>query len=73
MPEPRGEGIKVKVVSSSICGSDIHMLALDAFGDHGIGHEFAGVTPDGRAVAISAVFAIRGTWCIVRRVFHSWA
>ena len=52
VPEPRGEGIKVKVVSSSICGSDIHMLALDAFGDHIIGHEFAGVTPDGRAVAI---------------------
>jgi threonine dehydrogenase-like Zn-dependent dehydrogenase len=52
VPEPKGEGVKVKVVSSSICGSDIHMMALDAFGDHIIGHEFAGVTADGRAVAI---------------------
>ena len=36
--EPKDEGVKVKVVSSSICGSDIHMMALDAFGDHIIGH-----------------------------------
>jgi threonine dehydrogenase-like Zn-dependent dehydrogenase len=55
VPEPRGEGVKVKVVSSSICGSDIHMMALDAFGDHIIGHEFAGVTEDGRAVAIEPI------------------
>ena len=51
-PKPESEGVKVKVVSSSICGSDIHMIALDAFGDHIIGHEFAGLTADGRAVAI---------------------
>jgi threonine dehydrogenase-like Zn-dependent dehydrogenase len=55
VPEPKGEGVKVKVVSSSICGSDIHMMALDAFGDHIIGHEFAGVTEDGRAVAIEPI------------------
>lgn len=55
VPEPRGEGVKVKVVSSSICGSDIHMMASDAFGDHIIGHEFAGVTEDGRAVAIEPI------------------
>ena len=52
VPEPKGEGVKVKVVSSSICGSDIHMMAMDVFGDHIIGHEFAGLTSDGRAVAI---------------------
>jgi len=55
VPEPTGEGVKVKVVSSSICGSDIHMMALDAFGDHIIGHEFAGVTEDGRAVAVEPI------------------
>ena len=55
VPEPKGEGVKVKVVSSSICGSDIHMMAMDAFGDHIIGHEFAGVTEDGRAVAIEPI------------------
>ena len=55
VPEPKREGVRVKVVSSSICGSDIHMMALDAFGDHIIGHEFAGVTEDGRAVAIEPI------------------
>jgi threonine dehydrogenase-like Zn-dependent dehydrogenase len=52
VPEPKGDGVKVKVVSSSICGSDIHMMALDILEGHIIGHEFAGVTPDGRGVAI---------------------
>ena len=55
VPEPKGEGVKVKVVSSSICGSDLHMMALDVFGDHIIGHEFAGLTEDGRAVAIEPI------------------
>jgi threonine dehydrogenase-like Zn-dependent dehydrogenase len=53
--EPKGDGVKVKVVSSSICGSDINMIALGAFGDHIIGHEFAGLTEDGRAVAIEPI------------------
>ncbi len=51
-PEPSGDGVKVKVISSSICGSDIHMMAMDMLGEHIIGHEFAGLTPDGKAVAI---------------------
>ena len=25
-PEPNGDGVKIKVVSSSICGSDIHLI-----------------------------------------------
>ena len=55
VPPPRGDGVKVKIVSSSICGSDIHMINLGAFGDHIIGHEFAGIAPDGRAVAIEPI------------------
>jgi len=54
-PEPKGDGVKIKVVSSSICGSDIHLMSQGAFGDHIIGHEFAGVTEDGRAVAIEPI------------------
>ena len=50
--EPTGDGVKVKVVSSSICGSDLHMMNMGFFGDTIIGHEFAGFTPDGKAVAI---------------------
>jgi len=30
VPEPGGEGVKVKVVSSSICGSDIEFMAHGA-------------------------------------------
>jgi threonine dehydrogenase-like Zn-dependent dehydrogenase len=52
VPEPSGDGVKVKVVSSSICGSDLHMMKMGFFGDTVIGHEFAGITPDGRAVAV---------------------
>ena len=79
VPEPKGEGVKVKVVSSSICGSDIHMMALDAFGDHIIGHEFAGLRRMGGLsqsnrlqVAASALPAMRGIGCIVRRDFSLW-
>ncbi len=50
--EPDGEGVKVRVVATSICGSDLHMLELGFFGDRVIGHEFAGHTPDGTAVAV---------------------
>lgn len=55
MPRPRGDGVNVKIVSASICGSDIHMIEKGAFGDHIIGHEFAGLTEDGRAVAIEPI------------------
>ena len=52
VPPPGGDGVQVRVVSSSICGSDLHMLELGFFGDAVIGHEFAGIAPDGRAVAV---------------------
>lgn len=51
VPEPTGPGTRVHVRSAGICGSDLEMIA------HGlsmvtIGHEFAGVLDDGRAVAV---------------------
>ncbi|MDG2411313.1 MAG: alcohol dehydrogenase catalytic domain-containing protein [Halioglobus sp.] len=55
VPEPTGTGVDVKIVSASICGSDIHMMSLGAFGDHVIGHEFSGITKDGKAVAIETL------------------
>lgn len=51
-PLPVTEGVDVTVISSSICGSDLHLMSTGAFGNRIIGHEFAGVTGDGRAVAI---------------------
>ena len=52
VPKPSGEGVVVKVVSASICGSDLHMMDMGFFGEFVIGHEFAGIAPDGRAVAV---------------------
>lgn len=48
---PEGEGVPVKVVSSGVCGSDLHMLELGFFDPFTIGHEFAGYTGDGQAVS----------------------
>jgi 2-desacetyl-2-hydroxyethyl bacteriochlorophyllide A dehydrogenase len=46
-----GDGVLVHVKSSSICGSDLHMLA---YGPQPwiLGHEFAGVLDDGTPVAV---------------------
>ncbi len=54
-PAPTGDGVLVDVASASICGSDLHLI------DHGfvegriLGHEVAGTTPDGTAVAVEPV------------------
>jgi 2-desacetyl-2-hydroxyethyl bacteriochlorophyllide A dehydrogenase len=50
-PDDGGDGVIVHVQSSSICGSDLHMLA---YGPQPwtLGHEFAGVLDDGTAVAV---------------------
>jgi threonine dehydrogenase-like Zn-dependent dehydrogenase len=55
---PDGPGELVKIRAASICSSDFSYIA------HGstaiIGHELAGVTEDGRAVAIEAIFGCGG-------------
>jgi threonine dehydrogenase-like Zn-dependent dehydrogenase len=49
---PKGEGVRVKVAAAGICGSDLHMLALGFPIPFTLGHEVAGITADGTAVAI---------------------
>ncbi len=53
--EPSGDGVKIRVVSSSICGSDLHMISRGWAENRILGHEFAGYTPDGTAVAIEPI------------------
>ena len=52
--EPEGPGELVQIRSASICSSDF------AYIDYGstsiLGHELAGVTEDGRAVSVEAIF-----------------
>jgi len=49
---PSGDGVRVKVASVGICGSDIHMLAAGFPIAVTLGHEMAGLTPNGTPVAI---------------------
>jgi threonine dehydrogenase-like Zn-dependent dehydrogenase len=48
---PSGPGELIKVTSSGICGSDLHMIEAGLSGVV-LGHEFGGTTTDGRLVAI---------------------
>ena len=52
---PTGDGVRVRIASSGVCGSDLHMLELGFFDPFTIGHEFAGYTDDGRAVAVEPI------------------
>jgi threonine dehydrogenase-like Zn-dependent dehydrogenase len=51
VPEPAGDGPHVQVVSSGICGSDLHLVELGPL-PATLGHEFAGRLDDGTTVAI---------------------
>lgn len=52
VPEPTGEGVRVNVRSSGICGSDLHMVNAGYPIPGTLGHEVAGFLPDGRPVAL---------------------
>src|SRR3954467_13066621 len=52
--EPDGPGELIKITSASICASDFGYIAMGC--TQVLGHELAGVTEDGRTVAIEAIF-----------------
>lgn len=49
---PSGEGVRVRVRSIGICGSDLHMLEMKYPLVCVVGHEVAGVLDDGTPVAV---------------------
>ena len=55
LPAPSGEGVRIRVASSGICGSDLHMLKMGFPIPFTLGHEVAGITPDGTPVAIEPI------------------
>lgn len=57
IPRPKGDGVRVKVVSSGICGSDLHMLSYSENRSATLGHEVAGILSDGKPVAIEPLAA----------------
>jgi threonine dehydrogenase-like Zn-dependent dehydrogenase len=52
--EPSGQGVRVRVASAGICGSDLHLLDLFPLSGT-LGHEFAGHLDDGTAVAVEPI------------------
>jgi len=54
---PTGDGVRVKISSTGICGSDLHMLAAGYPIPGTIGHEMAGITENGTRVAIEPTTA----------------
>lgn len=55
VPAPTGEGVRVKVRSAGICGSDLHMVSAGFPITSTLGHEVAGVLGDGTAVALEPI------------------
>jgi L-iditol 2-dehydrogenase len=51
LPEPAGEGERVRVLACGLCGSDVEKLGVAAAGTV-LGHEVAGELDDGRRVAL---------------------
>jgi len=52
--EPSGDGVLITVLSVGICASDFWYLSMGS--KQIAGHEIAGVTDDGRAVSVEAMF-----------------
>lgn len=70
VPEPAGEGVVVSIVSAGICGSDLHMVDIMPTAAT-LGHEFAGLLPDGRLVAVEPLGACRQCAdCLDGRPYH---
>jgi len=55
VPRPSGDGVRVRIRAAGICGSDLHLVDTGFPLSHTLGHELAGVTPDGTAVAIEPI------------------
>jgi 2-desacetyl-2-hydroxyethyl bacteriochlorophyllide A dehydrogenase len=58
VPVPGGPWTAVSVASVGICGSDLHLVGLGS--PAVLGHEFAGVTADGRLVAVEPLVPCGG-------------
>lgn len=52
VPPPTGEGVRVRIRSAGICGSDLHLVQGGFPIAATLGHEMAGIAPDGTPVAI---------------------
>lgn len=58
-PEPADGEVLVTVAAAGICGSELHGISHPGFRQPPLvmGHEFAGITPDGRRVTVDPIVA----------------
>ncbi|MBT4521250.1 MAG: alcohol dehydrogenase catalytic domain-containing protein [Halieaceae bacterium] len=66
VPRPEGPGVRVKIRSAGICGSDLHWLNNPAELAVTLGHEMGGVTEDGRCVAVEPLQPCGSCDCCLR-------
>jgi 2-desacetyl-2-hydroxyethyl bacteriochlorophyllide A dehydrogenase len=59
---PGGDGVRVRVATASICGSDLHMIDNGWAEGLVMGHEFAGYTDDGSAVTVEPNLGCGHCW-----------
>ncbi|MCP4754153.1 MAG: alcohol dehydrogenase catalytic domain-containing protein [Proteobacteria bacterium] len=65
LPRPEGEGVRVKVRSAGICGSDLSLIKMGPL-PMVLGHEIGGVLEDGTGVAIEPIIPCgRCDQCVV--------
>lgn len=57
VPPPRGEGVRVRMRSAGICGSDLHMIGTPLVAGRILGHEVAGLLDDDTPVAVEPLAA----------------
>jgi threonine dehydrogenase-like Zn-dependent dehydrogenase len=72
-PEPKGDGVRVRIRGCGICGSDMAMLASGFPLSGTPGHEIAGELEDGTPVALEPIapcghceFCVRGDYQVCR-------
>ena len=75
---PTGQGIRVRVVSSGICGTDVANARLGPMAVT-LGHEFAGYTDNERLVAVEPIVTcgcctecLRGSYHLCQGSAHGW-
>lgn len=70
VPAPSGDGVRVRVASAGICGSDLHLIDSDFAPSVTIGHEVAGIASDGRPVAIEPLLPCGKCGCCANGDYH---
>ncbi len=60
VPAPTGDGIRVRIRSAGICGSDLHLVRSPFHLPHTLGHEMAGLLDDDTPVAIEPLLPCGG-------------